>query len=274
MATLDPAGEFLRITERYRQMSDSELLVLIPQNSQLTPFAQQALASEVQSRGLKLEDEEANAPPTKSRPVVYDRHSQTFADPPVRNSSLSNSSSVNSSPINSFRISSDDGASSGDLDSAENDSSDDDSSLDDRSYEDDRELVEVCAVWSPADALQVQTLLDRAGIPFYIGPKKATSVDAGTLNFGNGISVKVMRIGLPWAAQALQNYTPANEPARKPEEEPPELSEQCPKCRSTEIILEDVVPESAGASRNSSPTYRWSCDSCGCEWEDDGTVRE
>ncbi|MFZ3265574.1 MAG: hypothetical protein WA172_16325 [Terriglobales bacterium] len=271
MGTLDPAGEFLRITERYRQMSDSELLVLIPQSSQLTQFAQQALASEVRSRGLRLEDEEANAQPAIPKPVVYDRHAQTFADSSVRNSSSINSSLSNSSSINSSPINSREGASSGDLDSSDNrDSSPDDSSY----YEDDRELVEVCTVWSLADALQVQTLLERAGIPFYIGPKKATRVDAGTLNFGNGVSVQVMRIGLPWAAQALQNYKPADEPARKHEEELPELSVRCPKCRSTEIILGDVVPERAGASRNASPAYRWSCDSCGCEWEDDGTVKE
>ena len=65
MDTLDPAaGEFLRISERYRQMSDDELLVLIPQSSELTPFAQEALANEVRSRGLKaeVEDEQPSAP--------------------------------------------------------------------------------------------------------------------------------------------------------------------------------------------------------------------
>ena len=48
MDTFDPAGvEFLRISERYRQMSDEGVLVLMPQSSELTPFAQQALANEV-----------------------------------------------------------------------------------------------------------------------------------------------------------------------------------------------------------------------------------
>lgn len=61
MDTFDPAaGEFLRISERYRQMSDGELLVLIPQSSELTPFAQEALANEVRSRGLKAEVEDEN----------------------------------------------------------------------------------------------------------------------------------------------------------------------------------------------------------------------
>src|SRR5271157_1741350 len=56
MDTFDAAGgEFLRISERYRQMSDDELLLLIPQSADLTPFAQHALANEVRSRGLKAE---------------------------------------------------------------------------------------------------------------------------------------------------------------------------------------------------------------------------
>ena len=69
MDSFDSAGqEFLRISERYRQMSDEELLVLIPQSSELTPFAQQALANEVRQRGLKakvetdVEDEKPSAP--------------------------------------------------------------------------------------------------------------------------------------------------------------------------------------------------------------------
>src|SRR5580765_6982407 len=61
----------------------------------------------------------------------------------------------------------------------------------DSPYAEDRELVELNKVWSLSDALQLQWLLDRAGIPFYIGPDKATGVDAGPLNFGEGLSVQV-----------------------------------------------------------------------------------
>ena len=260
MGTHDPAGEFLRITERYRQMSDSELLILIPQSSQLTPLAQQALASEVRQRGLKLEDEEAVASPAEKRPGLYSRRSPAFADSAAHDSSLHDSFLTDSSL-----------ADSGDGASREDAERDDDA---EPSYDEERRLVELCTVWSPADALQLQSLLDRAGIPFFMGPEKATNADAVTSNFAAGVSVQVMRIGLPWAKQAMQNYQPANEPARKQEEELPELSVQCPKCRSTEIILEDVVPEPAGAAEKSSPTYRWACDSCGYEWEDDGTVKE
>src|SRR5208282_5823518 len=93
MDTLDPAGEYLRISERYRQMSDGELLVLMPQSSELTLFAQQALANEVRSRGLKaeVEDERPSAPshfktsqPKASQfkppPVFCERESPKFPD--------------------------------------------------------------------------------------------------------------------------------------------------------------------------------------------------
>ena len=64
MNVLDPGGEWLRISEHYRQLSDSELLVLGRQQSELTEFAQQALAHELSQRGLKVEpDVEKEEPP-------------------------------------------------------------------------------------------------------------------------------------------------------------------------------------------------------------------
>jgi hypothetical protein len=50
----------------------------------------------------------------------------------------------------------------------------------DSPYAEDRELIEICTVWSFPDALQLQMLLDRAGIPFFMGPEKARGVDAVT----------------------------------------------------------------------------------------------
>jgi hypothetical protein len=58
-------------------------------------------------------------------------------------------------------------------------------------------------VWSAPDALKLQRLLDTAGIPFYIGPEKATGVEAVTSNFANGLSVQIMQVGVPWARQAF-----------------------------------------------------------------------
>ena len=215
MEALDPAAEWLRLSERYRQMSDSELLALARQDSELTEVAQQTLANEISQRRLKLQPEETPAPPP--------------AEPPPDSSS---------------------------------------------SYAEDRELVEICTVWSLSDALQVQTLLDRAGIPFFMGPEKATGVDAVTSNFGNGVSVKIMQVGVPWARQAMLNYTPANEPGPKQEEELSELPVRCPNCHSTEVVFERLTTEPTTATENSSPKFEWTCDSCGHQWEDEGIVVE
>jgi hypothetical protein len=213
MEGLDAATEWLQLSERYRRMSDGELLVLAQQNSELTEIAQQSLALEISRRGLKRQPEEL---PAKRNP-----------SPPF-------------------------------------DSSDDE----------DRELVEICTVWSLSDAFQLQILLDRAGIPFFMGPEKATGVEAVTSNFVNGVSVQVMRIGLPWTRQPLSNYMPVNEPGPKQEAELDELPVRCPKCHSKEVIFDGLIAEPALTMDNSSAQYEWSCDSCGHQWKDDGIAKE
>jgi DNA-directed RNA polymerase subunit M/transcription elongation factor TFIIS len=140
------------------------------------------------------------------------------------------------------------------------------------SYDEDRKLVEIRTVWSFSDALQLQTLLDRAGIPFFMGPEKATGVDAVTSNFVNGVSVKIMQIGVPWARQAMLNYTPANEPPPKQEEDSDPLV-RCPRCHSTEVVFERLIVEPTSETDDSSK-FEWTCDSCGHQWKDEGIVEE
>jgi hypothetical protein len=247
MDTLDPAGDFLRISERYRQMSDEELLILIPQSSELTPIAQQALASEVRSRGLKAEAEDkqpsASSPlkasPLKPPPASFEHKSAKFRD------------------------------SVGD-DSPAADSSDDS----DSAYEEDRKLVELCTVWSVRDALKVQTILDGPGIPFFMGPEKATGVDKVTSNFANGVDVRIMQIGLPWAGPAMRNYEPEDDPTPTKNAELDELPVRCPKCHSTEVVFEGGTSTLVVATDDSSQKYKWTCDSCDHQWEDDGVAKE
>ncbi|MGA7848067.1 MAG: hypothetical protein WCA13_03080 [Terriglobales bacterium] len=253
MDTLDPAGEFLRIAERYRQMSDEELLVLIPQSSELTPFAQQALANEVRSRGLKVEVE-TEKPSAPSQ----------FKASPFKPPTFFEHESAN-------------------CDSASDDLPGSDSSADEDQYDEERTLVDLCTVWSLRDALKVQAILDEAGIPFFMGKEKATGVDKVTSNFSNGVSVQIMQIGMPWAMPAMQNYDPEDDPTPK-EQEVDELPIRCPKCHSTEVVLEGRTfdgrtiearaSEPAIAADDSSEKFQWTCDSCGHHWEDDGVAKE
>ena len=236
MDTLDPAGEFLRISERYRQMSDGELLVLMPQNSELTPLAQQALANEVRQRGLKaeVEGEKPSAPsPFKPPPAFFEHESSKLGE-----------------------------AAGDDFPDA------------DSFYDEDRKLVELCTVWSVRDALKVQTILDGLGIPFLMGPEKATGVDGVTSNFANGVGVQIMHIGLAWAGPAMRHYEPEDDPPPKETEELDELTVRCPKCHSAEVVFEGGTSTLVVATDDSSQKYRWTCDSCGHQWEDDGVAKE
>jgi len=219
MQTLDPAGEWLRLSEHYRQLSDDELVGLARQTSELTDVAQQALAQEIANRRLKIPPEESAAP---------------------RSPELQ-------------------------PDSAEDGES---------PYAEDRELVVVCTVWSLADALKLQRLLDTAGIPFYMGPEKATGVDAVTSNFANGLSVQIMQVGLSWARQVLRQYFPADEPPEEKADESDNLAIHCPKCHSAEVVFEDLDRGPENSEGKPSSKFKWACDSCGHEWEDDGLVTE
>jgi hypothetical protein len=54
MDAIDPTAEWRNLSERYRQMTDEELLDIAGQSSELTDAAQQALAQEMSQRGLKV----------------------------------------------------------------------------------------------------------------------------------------------------------------------------------------------------------------------------
>jgi DNA-directed RNA polymerase subunit M/transcription elongation factor TFIIS len=226
-------------------MSDEELLVLIPQSSELTPFAQEALANEVRSRGLKAEAEDekpAASSQVKPPPAFFQHESPKFRD-----------SAGSDFPV---------------PDSSQLDSSQEDQ------YAEDRKPVELCTVWSERDGLQLQGILDEAGIPFFMGKENATGVDRVTSNFANGVGVQIMQIGIPWARQAMQRYDPEDDPTPKEKQELDEIVVRCPQCHSDEVVFEGRTSELTNARDESSQKFEWTCDSCGHHWEDDGVEKE
>jgi len=213
MELIDQAGEWRRLAEHYRQMTDGELLDLARQRSALTDAAQQALAQEISSRKLTIPSEEPPPLPEPPPDVPDD------TDDP---------------------------------------------------YAKERELIEIATLWSLRDAMRLQYLLDVAGIPFYLGPQKATRVDQAT-NFAGGVAVRIMRVGWPWAWQAMQNYFPKDEPPEeKVDWERFKVEVHCPRCRSTDVIFEQLTRQLKGADGKPSSKFKWRCDSCGNEWQDDG----
>ncbi len=159
-------------------------------------------------------------------------------------------------------------------------------------YKEERELVDLCTVWSPRDALQVQGLLDVASIPFFMGPEKATGVADVTSNFVTGVTVKIMRIGWPWAIRAMKNYFPKDEPPEEASPEQEDVPVRCPKCQSTEVVFNRLVtepppndesefppatmdsPSSSTQSPETPPKFDWACEACGYKWQDDGVAKE
>jgi DNA-directed RNA polymerase subunit M/transcription elongation factor TFIIS len=229
----DHASEYLRLAEHYRQMSDEELQELIPQSTDLTNMAQDALAGELRHRGMKPE----------VKPDATTSPKPSFDTPKFRQR-------LASAPLPA-----------------------DDSAESDAEYDEDRQLVELCTVWSQRDALKIQRILDVAGIPFFMGPEKATRVDRVASKFANGVSVQIMQIAMQWAGPLLKDYEPEDDPTPK-ESEDEEHPIRCPKCHSTEIIFDQLVPETGNAVPNSAPKFEWTCDSCGNIWQDDGVAKE
>ena len=223
MSNLGPAGEFLRISEHYRSLSDGELIALAQKPAELTDVASQALANEVSHRRLTVPplEEPAARPTVVPPPEVLDP-----TDPEYD------------------------------------------------AYDEDRQLVQICTVFSVRDAVQVQNLLYTAGIPFFMGAERATGVDAVTSKFVEGVGVCVMNIGLPWAQKAMQFYEPKDDQTPKEPEKLEPLPVRCPTCKSEEVVFEELVSEPGKAAATAVPKFKWKCDSCGHEWEDDGVVEE
>src|SRR5258708_21734558 len=72
-------------------------------------------------------------------------------------------------------------------------------------YAAERALVTLRTVWSLRDALQLQAVLDRADIPFFMGEEKARDVETVTSEFAKEVSLHVMSVGLYLAQQAIHN---------------------------------------------------------------------
>jgi DNA-directed RNA polymerase subunit M/transcription elongation factor TFIIS len=65
----------------------------------------------------------------------------------------------------------------------------------------------------------------------------------------------------------MKDYTPADDQPHEKEEVLDEASVRCPKCHSSEVVLEETDPVREGSSPR---LFKWRCDECGHHWEDDG----
>src|SRR5438874_13530230 len=91
MGSIHAAGEWLRRSEHYRQMTDGELIAIARDRSQLTEIAQQILAQELSQRKLKVEPEKR-----RGEPGTRDQDAPRNPHPNVANNAPSRSGTVGS----------------------------------------------------------------------------------------------------------------------------------------------------------------------------------
>ncbi len=132
-------------------------------------------------------------------------------------------------------------------------------------------LVSVAQVWDAAEARRVMKPLHAAGFAVYLGPENLEHVEDFHSSFDNGVEVRVRDVDQQRALHALSLLP--SEKQDGPTEEEQEYVARCPKCHSDEIVFEELVA-AASASGPSSNSFRWRCDACGNEWEDDGVEEQ
>jgi len=147
--------------------------------------------------------------------------------------------------------------------------------------------LDLSAIWLPVinadEAGQVKTMLNDAGIACFFGPDLIDDLDR--LEYSNdGVGVHVLKADLKRAQFVLRGFLAK---IHEDEEAIPDHSVHCPKCHSTEILLqgldsdtpqdddeEQEDTEETGQAltqhARSAPKYNWSCDACGYQWRDEG----
>jgi hypothetical protein len=105
------------------------------------------------------------------------------------------------------------------------------------------------------DARKAKEFLDAASIPNYWGPDNVEILEELKSGFDEGVDLKVMQEDYSRVFAGLGRLFPA------PVDE--ECNFACPKCHSPEIVFHDL---------DATEKFNWSCDACGHQWTDDGTV--
>ncbi len=131
----------------------------------------------------------------------------------------------------------------------------------------DSELAHAGSVWSLDEARQYKKILDDARIPSYFGPDNVDDLNALHADFDKGVEVKVWEPQQQLAFQVLRMGIPPEPNQEATEEE--DYEAHCPKCHSTEIVLQGLDGDVSESSTLDS-RFNWSCDACGYQWKDDG----
>src|SRR5215469_13100891 len=130
-------------------------------------------------------------------------------------------------------------------------------------------LTNFSYVNDPERARKIKECFDEAGIPSYLGPDLVDDVRLLPSSFQGSLQVKVREVDLNRARAVMKNCSPEPE---DDDVEIPDYSGHCPKCHSTEIVLQGLDEPVEGSA--TAPKFTWSCDACGHQWKDDGIESE
>jgi DNA-directed RNA polymerase subunit M/transcription elongation factor TFIIS len=140
-------------------------------------------------------------------------------------------------------------------------------------HSDDSDLEVNSWVANMDEARQVKATLNEGGVPCFFGPDNVLELEDFKGSFDRGVQVKVRVVDRDRARLAKLRAAEAADPdygAPDPEEEK-KYAVVCPKCRSEEVIFEQSEPGKTDLPADS--LFKWRCDSCGYEWEDDGVAK-
>lgn len=131
-------------------------------------------------------------------------------------------------------------------------------------------LIYVRIVQSESEAKQLKALLNANFIASCLGPENIVDLEDFKASFDGGVELKVHAFNSRRAFDVLALLAPEEN-----EEDPDEDTEYavlCPKCHSQEVFLRDDGPEAETAAAGMK--FKWQCDGCGHQWEDEGIEEE
>ncbi len=242
----DPIAELRRLTEHYRELSDDELRDLAADLADLTETAQQALRTEMQSRGLRL---------AAANPLVG-----PLADPLRATNSPIASNAPHAAPATYKSSAPTQNRSSSffarqpelvpDTPDSNAESGDELNGPVDYTWK-----TPLCDCDTVLQARELSATLKQAGIESWI---EAPGTGSRYASFSLGsprvlVAADQLDQARAIAAQPIPRQIVEDAQTEIPDYQPP----TCPKCGAPDPILEGV-----------DPTNSWRCEQCGKRWQD------
>jgi len=240
----DPIFEMQRLTEHYRELSDDELRDLAADLADLTETAQQALRTEMQSRGLRLAAADplvaTNAPAASNAPLAPSAATNAAShdyqvSAPIQNQTGNASSFFPRQPQLVPDTPNPDARPDGPIDYTWK--------------------TPLCDCDTSLQARELSEALKRAGIESWIeAPGSGSRYSSFSLASPRVlVAADQLDQARVIAAQPIPRQIVEDAQTEIPDYQPP----TCPKCGAPDPILEGV-----------DPTNSWQCDQCGQRWQD------